>query len=80
MTRTIRQRKRKTPPLPLCPVHGVPMRVGHAGKRHQYRYCKVEGCNESLKSDRVYRLRNAMSLWLRGVVKETGEVILRPGL
>ncbi len=81
MTQTIKRRRprRKTPLPPKCPVHDVPMLVRHASKEHQYRYCPVEGCQESLKCDRAYRLKNAMSLWVRGIVNESGKVILCPG-
>jgi len=70
--------KRKTPAPPLCPVHNLPLLVRHASRTRQYRYCRVAGCREKQQSDRVYRLKNAMCLWLRGTVNETGEVLLHP--
>jgi hypothetical protein len=68
--------RRKTPLPPLCPVHRVPMLVEHASEEYQYRYCRVPGCNESLRMDRVYRLKNAMCLWLWGKVDKAGNVRL----
>jgi len=71
--------KRKTPPPPVCPVHGVRMLVGHASRTRQYRYCTVAGCGESRRVDRVYRLKNASSLWLWGAIDAAGNVRLSPG-
>jgi len=68
--------RRRTPLPPLCPVHRLPMLSRHASATHQYRYCRVAGCNESLRVDRVYRLKNAMSLWLWGKVDKVGNVRL----
>ncbi len=76
----IRTKFRKTPPPPLCPVHGVRMLVGHASPTRQYRYCRVPGCGESVQSDRVFRLKNAISLWYWGEVDRTGRIRLVRGL
>jgi hypothetical protein len=71
-----RKSRRKTPLPPLCPVHRVPMLSGHSSEKYQYRYCRIEGCRESLRVDRVYRLQNAMCLWLWGKVDKRGRVRL----
>jgi hypothetical protein len=71
-----RTRPRKTPPPPLCPVHGVPMLVGHASRTRQYRYCRVSGCRETWQSNRVFRLNNALCLRYGGEVNDAGRVIL----
>src|SRR5262245_35385517 len=68
--------RRKTPLPPLCPVHRVPMLSRHASEKYQYRYCRVPGCKESLRVDRVHRLKNAMCLWLWGKVNKAGKIRL----
>jgi hypothetical protein len=78
MTQTTKTPRRKTPAPPLCPIHTVPLLVRHASRTRQYRYCRVAGCGETQQSDRVSRLKNPMCLWLRGIVNETGRVILYP--
>jgi hypothetical protein len=75
-----RIRLRKTPPPPLCPVHGVRMLVGHASPTHQYRYCRVPGCTQSQQSSRMFRLNNATSLRYGGVIEGTGQVRLLRGV
>lgn len=72
-------RQRKTPAPPVCPEHGVPMLVRHVSRIWQYRYCTVEGCGKSERVERVYRLKNAFSLWVRGKIDAAGELHLFPG-
>jgi len=50
------------------------MLVRHVSPTRQYRYCTFPGCRKSNKSERVYRLKNAMSLWVRGVIDAAGKV------
>ena len=71
-----RIKMRKTPPPPLCPVHGVPMLVGHASRTRQYRYCRVPGCAQSQQNSRVFRLKNSLSLRCWGDVDPAGRVQL----
>jgi len=68
--------RRRTPLPPLCPVHRVPMLVKHASEKYQYRYCRIADCTQSLRMDRVYRLKNSMCLWLWGKVDKVGNVRL----
>jgi len=78
--RTKRKKNRKTPPPPLCPVHGVRMLVRHASSTRQYRYCTVAGCDQTCQSNRVFRLSNAMCLWYGGETNAAGNLRLSPGL
>jgi hypothetical protein len=71
-----KKRQRKTPPPPLCPVHRLPMLSRHSSEKYQYRYCRVPGCTQSLRVDRVYHLKNSMCLWLWGKVTRAGKLRL----
>lgn len=44
--------KRVRQPPPICPVHGVAMRVRRTLPTMRYCYCPVSGCGESAKQCR----------------------------
>jgi hypothetical protein len=51
------KRKRQTPLPPRCPLHDVPMLVGHVSGARQYRYCTVRGCRHSISTWRQKKPR-----------------------
>jgi hypothetical protein len=55
------------------------MLVRHASRTQQYRYCTVPGCGQSVRVDRLQRLKNGVSLWLWGEIDRDGKVRLFPG-
>ena len=51
------QRKYRTKPQPVCPVHGIPMPCHHSGPHVRYCYCvhvdeNGDRCEESVKQKR----------------------------
>ena len=59
MLRTRKRRPRAEIPPPACPIHGVGMLVNRVVGNVQYRYCTVQGCDQSTRTLREFARREA---------------------